>query len=316
MNHRLADRPPPPRFPFLVSVGNLRVGGTGKTPVVLDLARHLVRRGYRGAILTRGYGSANGGPLVVHPTDPDAADEARLLATSVAEWSVVQARNRAAGLRFILDTASTPPDMVLLDDGHQTARVPRHLDVLILDRWQRRGMEVSPETGLVLPWGPYRETSLSAERATIWLVETAEKLPDSLHGIGVTGEIPVVPFTRRLSLSPALETTAWEAYGVVSGLARPERFERDCAGLLGREPCLVVRYEDHCAYNRRQVQELAEAGRKVGAVAWLTSAKDWVKLSRFWPAALPVAVPDLAITWPAKETLPDLVEERFKENRG
>jgi len=185
---RVATRGQPPRFPFILSVGNLRVGGTGKTPVVLALARALAQRGHHGAILTRGYGSTQSGPLLVRADDPTAADEARLLAAELPEWPVVQARDRAAGLGFLtssptaslttfLTTTTRSPrlDLVILEDGFQTARVPRHLDVVILDRWRQEGGLITPETGWVLPWGPYREEATGAARAAIWLVEVDEE---------------------------------------------------------------------------------------------------------------------------------------------
>ena len=95
---RVAARRPPTADSLVVSVGNLRVGGTGKTPVTVALATDLAARGITGAIVTRGYGAAAAGPLVVAPDDPRAADEARLMARALTgrPWSVIQARRRLA----------------------------------------------------------------------------------------------------------------------------------------------------------------------------------------------------------------------------
>ncbi len=320
---RVQRRPPPPPRPFLVSVGNLRVGGTGKTPMVLALAQTLAQRGHQGAILTRGYGSGLKGPLVVRPENRSAADEARLLAGGVPAWTVVQARRRDLGLQLVL--AQRPaPAIVLVEDGYQTAGVPRHLDVLILDRWRRDGARVYPTTGRVLPWGPYREAAVGAERADIWLLESAPEgtgssPPPDRNALatsawrGMIGErqVPVMVFTRRMRWSP----TSWPqdplSCGVLAGVARPEAFERGCARLIGSEPRLVARYDDHHAYSRREVDRLLRDGRQAGITVWLTTPKDGIKLAQLWPAEPPLHVVELAIEWVGSKSLPDLIEERL-----
>ncbi|MBK7702085.1 MAG: tetraacyldisaccharide 4'-kinase [bacterium] len=165
----------PDARPYLVSVGNLVAGGTGKTPVVMDLARRLTAAGLRTAVLTRGHGGRAAGPLRVRPDDRDCGDEARLLAAALPAVPVVQARRRRRGLDFLLREAPGC-DIVLLEDAHQTAGVPRHLDVLILDRWERRAGVVVPTPVRRLPWGPGREAVAGAARARLWLVEAAADL--------------------------------------------------------------------------------------------------------------------------------------------
>jgi len=224
-----AGRGQPPARPLLVSVGNLALGGTGKTPVVGQLARDLSRRGIAGTVLTRGYGAAAAGPLRVAADDPQAGDEARLLAGMLAEtdWTVVQARHRRRGLDWLLGRPGVPPvvliedghqtllgrpgvpPVVLIEDGHQTRGVPRHLDILILDRWTLHdrggGSELVPGTGFVLPWGPYREPPTAAAAADVWLVERDQPLPSSVH---VTGPSPpqLCVFSRRAELATAATT--------------------------------------------------------------------------------------------------------------
>jgi tetraacyldisaccharide 4'-kinase len=323
---RVAARERPAHSPFILSVGNLRVGGTGKTPVVVSLAQTLARRGHQGAILTRGYGSSQAGPVVVRADDPYAADEARLMKAALPEWPVVQARDRAAGLA-LLSTGSPDPELVILEDGFQTARVGRHLDVVILDRWRLEADHVVPEGGWVLPWGPYREEASGAARAAIWLVEWDEHRQESRRessltgrefavrwrGRGAAGPVPVVPFRRRLSWPADEAFAAQPPYGIVSGLARPEPFEQACVRQLRRDPELIVRFADHCPYTPHDVRWLQDTGRQAGVTAWVTSGKDWVKLQADWPVELPVAVPQLEIVWPVEKTLPDLVEERLSK---
>ena len=311
---RASLRQAPPASALVVSVGNLRVGGTGKTPVVGALAEALASRGIPGAIITRGYGAAAAGPLVVRPEDARAADEARLLARQVAAagWTVVQARRRERGLAAALET-SPPPRVVVLEDGFQTARVGRHLDVLILDAWDCRDGEIHPVTGAVLPFGPYRETVGAAARAGVWLLE-AEELADDLvagcgHGIAVVG------FTRRLRLAdlPNVPKPPPDpVHGLIAGLARPERFEAGCATLLPQPPALGVRCRDHCRYDPALVRRILAAGARCGVTGWITTAKDWIKLQEVWPPSAPIQVVELAVAWSGRKTLPDLVEERLE----
>lgn len=306
---RASRRQPAPDHTLVVSIGNLRVGGTGKTPVTTALARTLADRGIAGTILTRGYGAAEAGPLVVAPDDPRGGDEARLMAAGLATlpWAVVQSRNRPEGLALAV-AASPAPRVVILEDGYQTGRLGRHLDVLILDAWTVGDGAVVPVAGHVLPFGPYRETAAGARRAHVWLVESAEPAAAPTANRSVTGFLRL-PHLRSVESAAGAPRDA--AYGLLAGLARPEGFEAGCEGLLPRPPVLAVRCRDHATYDADLVGRILAAGSARGVGAWLTTGKDWVKLARHWPPAIPVQVVDLTVAWTGRETLPDLVEERL-----
>jgi len=315
VTRRVAARGVPRPAPFILSVGNLVVGGTGKTPVVLALGRELARRGWQGAILGRGYGSPLKAPLVVNPDNEQAADEMRFLAAGLPRWTVIQARRRRDGLPLV--RARQPAvQIVVLEDGHQTAGVPRHLDVVILDRWTCEAERVVPELGLVFPWGPFREGTAGAARAGIWLVPASDGLPAEGTVSPAGAAVPVVPFARRLSLPAGWRRERLSGLGVLSGIANPDRFEADCADLVGRPPALVARFDDHHRYRAAEVRWLQRAGSQAGVTGWLTTEKDWIKLRRFWPSEVPIFPVRLDIDWPGKETLPDLIEERLRQNPG
>ena len=340
---RCAGRGRPPATPRIVSVGNLKVGGTGKTPVVVGLARDLAARGIGGVVLTRGYGSVAAGPLTVVPEDRRAGDEARLMAAALAacDWTVVQARNRRRGLKHLL-AARPDTQVVLLEDGHQTAGVPRHLDCLIIDRWHIQesatGVWLRPETGHLLPWGPYRESAAGAERAAIWLVETEQALPAGIRGSletgrggSATGVAQVVAFRRRASLAPELarhRRAADQGYATIAGIAHPERFEATCTSLLGKRASLAVRLDDHVRYDAALAERLRAVAADKGIHCWLTTEKDWIKLRDLGgptdapnnapneaPLTVPVLPVRLEIIWPNGKTLPELVEERLVSGR-
>lgn len=308
IDRRCVRRGTAPVRPLIVSIGNLALGGTGKTPIVAAVASELASRGVRGAIVTRGYPSRLRGPLRVKREMSTCGDEARLLSELVPNWPVVQAADRAAGLRW---TVATWPDvaLVLLEDGHQTAGTPRHLDLLILDRWAIVDGRLKPRAGHVVPWGPYREDARGAERAAAWLIE----LPPAGRGPPAapwSADRPVFQFTRRLFLPMAVLSTS-VPYALVSGLARPEQFEIGCATQAGRPPCLVVRCGDHARFGRDQVARWVAAGRRRGVEVWLTTAKDAPKLAPLWPPEPPLATVELEIAWLDAQTLPDWLGERL-----
>lgn len=316
---RVDRRPAPPGVPLLVSVGNLALGGTGKTPVVIALARELAAHGHRGAVLTRGYRSPLPGPVMVSARNERAGDEARLLAQALApqDWPVVQARSRPAGLRHIL--AGGAPAVVLIEDGHQTAGVGRDLDVLILDHWQVRqtpqGARVAPQTGPVFPFGPWRESATGAARAHIWLLETEADVPR--RGVG---EIPVATFRRAITCravngrGPAPDTPQQPA--LVSGIARPGKFEAGAQELLTSPARLAVRLADHEPYSEALVQRVRHAVITANCGSLVTTAKDWLKIAPHWGETPPAFVIDLEIVWGNGETLPELVGKRLKAAEG
>jgi len=252
-------------------------------------------------------------PCIVAPADQTAGDEARLLASALAAsgWLVVQSRNRWRGLELLAEELPRGA-VVLLEDGHQTARVGRHLDVLILDRWALEdtphGPVLRPQTGPVAPFGPWRESAAGAARAEVWLVETADPPPAAPGGRAVSG------FQRRLSLydgrgtaTPPPRGAPWAA---LSGIARPWAFEASAAALCGGPPLLAIRCADHAPYDAALRARIGAAIARVGAPLTVTTEKDWIKLQAVWPLELPVAVARLEVRWTGARTLPDLVGER------
>ncbi|MCB1185163.1 tetraacyldisaccharide 4'-kinase, partial [bacterium] len=225
-------------------------------------------------------------------------------------WRVVQARDRAACLAAAV-VAGAAPRVVLLEDGHQTAGVGRHLDALILDRWQVApgpdGPEVVPGTGPVFPFGPWREGAVGAARAGLWLVESGDEVP-----VRGRGGAQVLGFRRVGRLVTVGENAHLPARPVlVSGIARPERFEAEATGLLSAAPVLAVRLEDHASYGADVRARIVAAVREAGGDGVVTTAKDWVKLAGGWPADLAAAVVDLELVWGNDQTPADVVGGRL-----
>lgn len=303
--HRAVSRPEPRGAELVVSIGNLALGGTGKTPVTARLALDLATAGLRGAVLTRGYGSGLAGPVQVTPGTVGAGDEARFLAGLLAEagWVVVQARRRARGLDWL--AARAPGlDVLLVEDGHQTAGVGRHLDVLLVSPEPHAPPgSLWPEAGPVAPFGPWRESAAGASRAGVWLLEAGGALPVGPPGVSVAG------FRRQFRLGEGLPAAGPVA--LLSGIARPAGFEAEARRLIGDRACLAIRCRDHEPYDRRMLARLDRALAACGAVAVVTTAKDRVKLAAAWDSRPVLVELEMDVRWEGTPALPDLVRERL-----
>ena len=271
----------------VVSVGNLTVGGTGKTPVTAFLAERLRDRGFHVAILTRGYGARPpaGGVAVVSDGErvlADAAtagDEPLMLARRLPGVAVVRGADRwAAGDWYARDHRV---DVFLLDDGFQHAQLHRDFDLLLLDG--RRGVG----NGLALPAGPLRERPAAAARADGVLVtrcaapDPAEVLPAVLRPWLAGKPVWSVDYVlkgifepRRSEAIPPAEAGAAVA---LAGLADPEQFfgflEKQGLALRARLP-----FPDHHRYRPADADAVRRAVASSGARRVLVTAKDAVKL--------------------------------------
>ena len=254
-----------------LSVGNLTVGGTGKTPIAAWAAEELARRGAKPAIILRGYGGDE--PAVharLHPTIP-----------------TVTAADRVAGAREALTLGA---DVVVLDDAFQHRRIGREVDWVLLsaDRPMR-----SPR---LLPAGPWREPLVALRRATVALVTRKGASRD--QALQLAKEIrryaPAVPVaTVRLALDElrsvaegevrALDTLDGASVLLVAAIGDPTALEAQLEA-LGAE----VRsrfFADHHAFTLRDIQEIAGAARAGEAI--VCTLKDAVKLAPGWPRAAP-----------------------------
>jgi len=266
-----------------VSVGNLTVGGTGKTPVVLHLAERFLAQGRRPAILSRGYGrrssavvvvSTGEGPLV---SPDEGGDEPVLLASRLAGAIVVVAPKRADAARAALPFS---PDVFLLDDGYQHLAVRRDLDLLLLDARDPFG------GGRYPPAGRLREPLSALGRAdAVLFTRTGGGYPEEATRQDVARRNPrAIQFTaaiRPAGLVAADGSSVAEPPArplAVSGIARPDEFLRTLDS-LGIVPAEALAFPDHRRYGDPDVARIERVAEAAGAGAVVTTEKDLVKLA-------------------------------------
>ena len=264
----------------VLSVGNLVVGGTGKTPVVLSIARAFLERGLVAAILTRGYGGSRTGLLQDGRWESgdaagrEAGDEPLHLSRCLPGVTLGIGKDRAQMGRRVLERQHV--DAFLLDDGFQHRELYRQANVLLLDTEKPFG------NNLLLPAGPLREPPSAMQRATAILLTGGDgSVPESirrrLHAF--TGPI----WATRLVLDH-FETLQGERCAkpeglvlLVGGIARPERLHRFFQA-EGLELIGLQSFPDHHPYTEAEVRALESMNPDA---VFMTTAKDAVRLAHF-----------------------------------
>ncbi len=257
----------------VICVGNLTVGGAGKTPVARELLARLRARGLEAHGLSRGHGGRLAGPHRVDPARDgfaDVGDEPLMLATDGPMWV---SRNRLAGARA---AAAAGAEAVVMDDGHQNPSVRRSLSIVVVDGETRDG-EWPFGDGAVFPSGPMREplaAGLARADAVVVL------LPAGLAGVEPELEALFAPLPVLVArLEPAAPPPEGPQMGF-AGVGKPWKVER-ALRTAGCDLKDFASFADHAAYSEADLRALSERAEVFGA-ALVTTEKDWVRLPPAW----------------------------------
>jgi len=296
---KAAERPP--GRPKVVVVGNLVVGGTGKTPLLIALAEALAARGWRPGVIARGYrGRAeNEAPRRIAPS-ADAADvgDEPLLVAQRTGRPVVIGRDRGAALRSLLEGGDC--DVVLSDDGLQHVGLPRDIELAVFDA---RGAG----TGRCLPAGPLREPLRGALLLDAVVLNGRTAASPIVHSRVFRFEVVPTAFialdgVRRWTPADFATTVAGATLDAVAGIGAPQRFFDTLAslGLLARMHPLP----DHGTIDATWLAGLP--GRFI-----VMTEKDAVKCAAFDPALLARCVA-LRVEAVPESALVDWLEDRLR----
>ncbi len=254
----------------VISVGNLSVGGSGKTPFVLLLGELLEARGVKFDILSRGYGRQSRGVVLVDPkgSPQEFGDEPLLMARRLGVPVIVGERRYEAG---VFAEQKFGPQFHLLDDGFQHRALARDFDIVVL------AAEDAHER--LLPAGRSREplTSLCRANAVVLTNDTSAEL------FPLDGKL-VWQVQRGI-----LPSNVPPRPVVFCGIARPQNFVAQLR-LAGIEPAAEKFYRDHHAYSERDMRELLEIRQQSAAGGFVTTEKDAINLGALLSMLAPLSV--------------------------
>lgn len=254
----------------VISIGNLTVGGSGKTPVARETLRLLRAQGVEAAALSRGYGGRLEGPVRVDLSQhaaADVGDEPLMLAQDAPAWI---ARDRVAGARA---AAADGASALVLDDGHQNPALKKTLSLIVVDG-ETRGDEWPFGDGSVFPSGPMREplkAGLARADGVIVMLPTDMDAADP-ELLEVFGDLPV--FIARLEAAAPPPPGPQVGF---AGIAKPWKVERSLIA-AGCDLKDFVPFPDHAALSERDFAFLNDRAAVYNA-GLVTTEKDWVRLT-------------------------------------
>lgn len=279
---RQADVPLP-----VVAVGNLTVGGSGKTPICNWIARYFADQGFQPGIVLRGYGG----------------DEAKVHRRLCESAIVIENPDRVAGAR---EAAGNGAQVIVLDDAFQRLDIVRDLNIAL----------VSTESGRAVRWtlpaGPWREGIKALRRADLIVVtrkradlRSAERMADRVARISrnrpvAIARLGVTGFTGLLSGDGVpVESLDGSRVLAAAGIADPYTFASQCSEFGARVRLLPL--EDHHEFTDKDMDRMVQAGRRVDYV--VVTEKDAVKLRAMWPGDAPEPlVASLDVDWEVGQT--------------
>lgn len=304
----------------VISIGNLTVGGTGKTPATQYLCKGLVNRGWNPAVLSYGYGGSLHGRFGVVSDKtgvlltPDAAgDEPVMLASDMPGVPVLVCKHRTTSSRAAIRDAGA--DVLVLDDGFQVWKLHRDLDIVLVNA-------AKPfDNGRTLPAGRLREPLSALKRADCII------MMGDCGSVGVKSPIPPYPHTpiqspvfhglyipyavRLLSDGSEMEVEAIRGMNILalSSIANPDSFEETLAA-TGAKIVGTERFPDHYLYSAKDIDNINKSAADSGADYIITTDKDAVKLTGY-KFSVPIAALSVELALDDGESFWKLVEGKL-----
>ena len=280
----------------VISIGNITVGGSGKTPMTIHLAEWLRDRDKKVAILSRGYKGrikgigvvSDGEKIVLGPED--AGDEPYLMAARLKNIPVIVGRDRHRAGMYAIEKFR--PDVIILDDGFQHIGLVRDLDIVLIDG--KRGFG----SGYLFPMGILREPISSLKRASVFMVKGSElgirnyelrimNLKEQNRPLVFLEYKPKAVISLADNSRLNVDILKGKKVAALSGIADPKSF-RDTIEGLGAYVIKEIIYPDHHSYAADDLNDII--AETEGADMVVVTEKDWVKLKGCSIKGLPVYV--------------------------
>lgn len=323
---------------FVISLGNVTVGGTGKTPTAQRLARDIRDMGYRVVILNRGYRAKWHGEVGIvsdgkrlHMDAAEAGDEAYMLAKHLPEVPVLIGAERAKTGRYAMEHFGA--EVAILDDGYQHWQLERDLDILLVDTVNVFG------NGYILPRGTLREPISHISRADICLMTKVDQaaagscdyIRETVHRYNPEARIVesihqprcFIPLTEWYVniASQGIDIAQMRGKRImaVSAIGNPASFEQTLSD-LGAVIIESLRYPDHHDYAMSEMTDIFQQTENAGAEAIVITEKDAVKIPadvarEKW--SIPIYVICVEVNFQkGSEGLADLLKKRLAERLG
>lgn len=261
----------------VISVGNITVGGTGKTPFVIWLTRNMLSRYSKIAVISRGYGRSSKGMQVVsdYKNPQKFGDEPCLITISVPEAVVIVSEDRKKAIRYAMEKHNA--DLIILDDAFQHRSVRRKLDIVLLNTAEKF------KGNYPLPGGTLREFRHNISRSDILILTNVSDERDSVLN---TADKPLFKSTGVLNIVVNLD---FEEVGLMSdfknekvaafaGIAHPENFKKHLEQ-YGLNVKKYISFRDHYNYTIMDIKSLIKTAENQGCRKLWCTEKDMIKIS-------------------------------------
>jgi tetraacyldisaccharide 4'-kinase len=293
----------------VISVGNLTLGGAGKTPMVGYIANYLKSEGHSVAVLTRGFGRESSGMRVLNDPHKDSTmaagsyreygDEPLMLARSLPDVPIIVHSQRFESGKLAEESFGS--DVLVLDDGYQHLALGRDLNILLIDATDPFGGFEMP------PFGRLREPLYGMRRADAVLVTRADRPFDQGQALSIVkhfcgDRIPVMYFYSSIlnlrhlesgEVYPSAKFVGWNV-AVVCGIGNPEAFTEDILQ-AGINIVSESFFADHHAFTQNDLEKVYKAAREAGADAIVTTEKDAVRLEGLKFEEIPIYAAQLEL---------------------
>jgi len=294
----------------VISVGNIALGGTGKTPCTIWLTKRLKEMGFEPVILTRGYKRKQKGNMVIYGENPEAilaGDEPALMASKLPGVDIVVDKDRVSAAKHY---GASPGRVFILDDGFQHMQIARDFDILLLPA------EDPLSGGHLFPVGRLRDGAWRIAESDVLVIVGNRSQSDDIRHLGYKGPI-YVSKKKLVSIKTRddriLDQAAIRGQKVLAfaGIARPESF-RETLEQAGIEVVQLVAYPDHYYYKASDIEDIEAAAEEYGANILITTEKDVVRLTAL-DSRLQIMVAQIEFTLDKPEEFLDLIIKSIGE---